>query len=245
MGLPFNQTGTRNGVTQFYRATYWLTGAQFSSSAEWIGFDNETDSFGFYSSAGSPEGVVAADIGSFCSDTTNGAMYIKTTDTVATGWELVGAGGDVATSYTCDVGSAVPAANNLNVLGGTGCNTSGSGDTVTINVSGGGFEWIDVTGTSDDIDPNTGYIANNASLVTLTLPASPTVGDCYRVVVKGTGFARIAQNANRTIQLGNEVTTTGVGGYLQATKVGDSIEILCTADDEFYVLSSMGNWDWV
>jgi len=38
----------------------------------------------------------------------------------------------VATTYVTDSGNAVPAANILNVLGGTGVNTSGTGNTITI-----------------------------------------------------------------------------------------------------------------
>jgi len=40
----------------------------------------------------------------------------------------------VATQYTTDGGIAVPAANNLNVLGGTGITTSGAGSTVTVTL---------------------------------------------------------------------------------------------------------------
>ena len=32
------------------------------------------------------------------------------------------------------------------------------------------------------------------------------------------------------------------GGYLQATQVGDSIEIVALAANELYVVSSVGNW---
>lgn len=39
----------------------------------------------------------------------------------------------VATTYTTDSGVAVPVANNLNILGGEGIDTSGSGATVTIS----------------------------------------------------------------------------------------------------------------
>jgi hypothetical protein len=55
-------------------------------------------------------------------DVTNGAGSI-TVDADAT----------LATSYACDAGSAVPAANTLNVLGGNGLDTSGAGSTVTVN----------------------------------------------------------------------------------------------------------------
>lgn len=40
----------------------------------------------------------------------------------------------IPTTFTTDSGVATPAANNLNVLGGTGMNTAGAGATVTINL---------------------------------------------------------------------------------------------------------------
>ena len=51
-----------------------------------------TDSFDFFNNAGTPEASVAADIGSICTDTTNGVLYVKTTDTVNTGWSALAAG---------------------------------------------------------------------------------------------------------------------------------------------------------
>lgn len=41
---------------------------------------------------------------------------------------------DVPTEFTTDAGTAIPVANNLNVFGGTGINTAGAGDTITINL---------------------------------------------------------------------------------------------------------------
>lgn len=92
MALPNNQQGSVNGVTQYVRGTYWKTAAQSTANRQWIQCNDETDTFGYYNYPGSPEGFVAADKGSYCSDTTNGAMYIKTTDTVPTGWVLVATG---------------------------------------------------------------------------------------------------------------------------------------------------------
>ncbi len=57
-----------------------------SASGEFINVDDGTDTFGIFNNAGSPEGIIATDIGSLCIDTTNGEIYIKTTDTVNTGW---------------------------------------------------------------------------------------------------------------------------------------------------------------
>lgn len=58
-----------------------------SSAGQWSSIGDGTDIFGFYNRAGTPEGNIAADIGSYCVDTANGEFYIKTTDTVNTGWK--------------------------------------------------------------------------------------------------------------------------------------------------------------
>ncbi len=62
---------------------------QRSQSGEWDSYNDQTDTFGFFNRAGSPETFIAANIGSICTDTTNGDLYIKQTDTVPTGWVLV------------------------------------------------------------------------------------------------------------------------------------------------------------
>jgi len=59
-----------------------------NASGQWDSYADGTDTFGFYNYAGSPEGNIAADIGSICVDTTNGNLYVKKTDTVNTGWAL-------------------------------------------------------------------------------------------------------------------------------------------------------------
>jgi hypothetical protein len=64
-----------------------------SASGEWVHCDDQTDEFGIFNRAGTPEGAIAADIGSLCTDTTNADLYIKTTDTVNTGWSPFTLGG--------------------------------------------------------------------------------------------------------------------------------------------------------
>lgn len=101
--------------------------------------------------------------------------------------------------------------------------------------------WTEVTGTSQSAAVNSGYIANNAALVTITLPTTAALGDVLEVVGKGAGLWRIAQNASEIIHFGNIDTTTGTGGYLEATNRRDSIRLVCTvADTEWTVTSSQG-----
>src|SRR5690606_41586834 len=91
-------------------------------------------------------------------------------------------------------------------------------------------------------EPNNGYRANNAGLVTLTLPVTAAVGTVIRVAGKGAGGWLIAQNAGQTIHFGVVDTSTGAGGSLASTLQYDSVELLCTvADTEWTVLSVIGN----
>lgn len=100
--------------------------------------------------------------------------------------------------------------------------------------------WNNVTGTSATMVAGQGYVANNAGLVTLTLPSSSAIGDTFKIITKGAGFCKIAQNASQTIRYGGSTTTSGVGGSLTSTVIGDCLEIVSTADDEFYVTNSQG-----
>jgi hypothetical protein len=108
--------------------------------------------------------------------------------------------------------------------------------------SGGRMTWTDVTGTSDTLDVNNGFSANNAGLVTLTLPTTAVFGDIIGLSGYGAGGWKVAQNASQTIHLGSSSTTTGAGGSLASTNRYDQLELLCTvANTDFVVRSSVGN----
>ena len=118
--------------------------------------------------------------------------------------------------------------------------TSGSSGSSGTSGSG-GIAWIEAL-TSQGLLVDTGYIANNAGLVTLTLPSTAALGSVIEVVGKGTGGWRIAQGTSELIHFGNINTTTGTGGYLESTLTYDAIRIVCTvADTEWTVLSVQGN----
>lgn len=106
-----------------------------------------------------------------------------------------------------------------------------------------GFTWNEVVvmGPTSMV-ANNGYVANNAGLVTLTLPVTAAFGTVIRVAGKGAGGWIISQNAGQTIHFGSSDTTPGVGGSLASTLQYDSVELLCTvADTEWTVLSVIGN----
>lgn len=111
-----------------------------------------------------------------------------------------------------------------------------------VTFTGGGLTWVEVTGTTQAAAINTGYVTNNAGLVTITLPTTAAFGSIVKVVGKGAGGWKIAQNAGETIHWLSVDTTTGVGGSLASTTRYDSVELLCTlADTDWTVISNEGN----
>jgi hypothetical protein len=96
-----------------------------------------------------------------------------------------------------------------------------------------------------------GYIANNnVSAVVFTLPATSSIGDTYQIVSNTQVGWQINQNNTQTIQLGDQATTTGSGGYItplypvnsEAKALGFWIEIICSvANTEFLACMKQGN----
>ena len=121
--------------------------------------------------------------------------------------------------------------------------TNGAGSITIASTASGGISWSEVTGTSQAAAVDSGYICNNAALVTVTLPDTAAVGSIVAVTGKGAGGWRIAQNAGETIYWDeSNATTTGVGGRLDSTDDYDSVRLICiTADTDWGVLSSKGN----
>lgn len=102
--------------------------------------------------------------------------------------------------------------------------------------------WIQINTTSRQMANNTGYIANNAAEVGLTLPATASQGSTIKVLGKGAGGWGILQNSGQTIYFGDLTTTTGLAGGLASTKARDSITLICvTQDTEWQVTESIGN----
>lgn len=96
--------------------------------------------------------------------------------------------------------------------------------------------WTEVTGTSQAMAVSGGYIANNAGVVTLTLPATAALGDTVQVLGKGAGGWLIAQNAGQTIHFGISNTTTGAGGSLASTQRYNCVRLRCiTANTDWIV----------
>lgn len=59
-------------------------------SGGWVGGTGIPSGVKWYANAGTPENAVVASVGSICSDTTNGKLYVKATGSGNTGWVVAG-----------------------------------------------------------------------------------------------------------------------------------------------------------
>ena len=90
---------------------------------------------------------------------------------------------------------------------------------------------------------NNGYIANDGSLLGLTLPATASVGDIVSIVGKGTGGYIINQNAFQQIEFLGTVTTVGTMGSISPAEYYASVSLLCTtANNIWCILYATGNF---
>ncbi|HJZ04564.1 MAG TPA: hypothetical protein VJ327_01725 [Patescibacteria group bacterium] len=79
--------GFKNGRLFAEQGTIERTGA-----GEFLSFEDGTNTWKLFNSTGNPNGIVTADTGSVCSDTTSGTLYTKTTDGSSVGWVATGSG---------------------------------------------------------------------------------------------------------------------------------------------------------
>lgn len=161
---------------------------------------------------------------------------------------LIGAASNGITSLALTngqlaIGSTGADPSAATLTAGAGVSITNGAGSITISATGGGLTWTVVTGTTQAAAVNSGYIANNAGQVTITLPATSAVGDTVAVtgINNATGW-KIAQNAGNQIFFGTSSTTAGTGGSLTSTATRDAVRLLCTSTNaNWQVLDSIGN----
>jgi len=115
------------------------------------------------------------------------------------------------------------------------------GGQVTVQSSGGGggsgsgITWTAVT-SNTTCAFDTGYIANSGSLITFTLPETNDL-KTIRVTGKGVGGWQVDVPSGWSIYFAGITVTDN----LQSNDASDSIELLGLGDNEYQVISSIGN----
>jgi hypothetical protein len=149
----------------------------------------------------------------------------------------------VATQYQTDDGIAVPALNILNVLGGDGTETTGSGNTITIISQTDGFAWEEKN-TSFLAEEQTGYYCNAALTVTLPATADIELGSTVIIYVDTASSVVIQTNTGQRVQVGN--TISAVDGSTTSDTQGSMLELnYKPSDSTWHTIASMGSWDTV
>jgi hypothetical protein len=189
--------------------------------------------------AGNPNGTVAGTTYQLLWDTTDQILWVCTTSgtsTTAVWTECIGP----LTNGQLLVGSTGAAPIRTTLTAGANISITNGAGSISIAATGlAGFSWTTVTGTTQAMLGNNGYITNNAGVVTLTLPASSVVGDEIDIIGQGAGGWAIAQGAGQQVIIGNISSTLGVGGSVASTNRRDSLQIICTATNtEWTVLGA-------
>jgi hypothetical protein len=139
----------------------------------------------------------------------------------------------------------------IRAAGGVGIGTNAPSTALEVAgvVKASGFQgqgavpWQVVAGTSQASAVNNGYVVTNSSLVTVTLPGAPSIGDIVRVTGAGSGGWKIAQNAGQSILAANvagKTTTVGTSGYLTGGQ-GAAIELQYIGNSQFLPLKHEGS----
>lgn len=133
------------------------------------------------------------------------------------------------------------------VIGSTGANpvlgtiTAGNGIAITNGAGSITIDSLGITWTVEAVNlagvVNHGYFSNKAGRLDVSLPAVSAVGDALRIAnISGTAIGwRITQAAGQQIRVGTSTSTLGAAGYIEATQIGDAVELIC----------SVANTDWV
>ena len=118
------------------------------------------------------------------------------------------------------------------ITGGAGITVTNGAGTITISGTGGGIAWTGIAGTTQSASVNNGYVVQNASQTTITLPTTFAIGDI--IAIKGLGVAGwILQAAGGDVIDVGQLQTSAGGTVTSAANY-----------DVIYVSGLVANTEW-
>jgi hypothetical protein len=194
--------GALTGVTGAAGPTGAIGAVGATGPAGANGLDGKTVRYG----ALAPSAAVGVDGDFYINSATSTIFGPKASGVWPSGTALVGPQG--ATGPAGPAGAAGP--QGVAGTNGSAGATGPQGPVGLTGPAGPGLTWSTVTGFSLTALPNVGYIATNPSRTSVTLPASPNVGDRFGVVGTGAGGWQVIGSGSQTI-LTNNSNTSAVG----------------------------------
>lgn len=160
---------------------------------------------------------------------------------------LIGSTSNAITSLALNngqlaIGSTGADPSAATLTAGTGISISNGAGSITINGVGSGLTWSVITGASQAMSVNNGYIANRAGTVAFTLPTTSAVGDMLAVtgINTATGWS-IGYTTNQQIFFGTSSATITTG-TLASVNIRDTVYLVCVvANLTWNVVNSIGN----
>lgn len=141
------------------------------------------------------------------------------------------------------VGSTGSAPVAATFTAGAGISITNGAGTITISSPDSGIAWSGIAGTTQAAAVNSGYIVQNASATTITLPATAAIGDSVSVRGLGAGGFILAANTGQTIKYIN-ATTSSAGSFTSAEQY-DSIDVTCVTANTTWVVSAAASTGWI
>jgi len=128
---------------------------------------------------------------------------------------------------------------------GNGISITNASGSITITNTFPSDLWSVTSSPTVSMSSNSAYLNSySATTAVFTLPTTAAYGSMIQLANGQTMLAEwsIAQNAGQYIRLGSRVTTTGTGGSISSTNLGDSIYLQCfIANTAWQVIGSVGN----
>jgi|SRR5882672_1777593 len=109
----------------------------------------------------------------------------------------------------------------------------------TLATTGSVTTWSTVSGTSQTMVVAAGYFANNASLVTFTLPTTAAVGETMKIEGQGAGGWLVNYSTGQSIVLGNQTSTVTTGSWASTNQYDGCVLICMTANTIFKLLPTV------